>query len=167
LKDTKPQQTDRVAVLVLILFQRISWLLAPAVLIAASGRKSTEETQMKEQSPQRITQIDLAKLRNDLQTIMDEIDSTPDGVPDAYSPHMWMRLQKTTEKVATAINAVRLRLAGKSCAEIAAELGIGKRQVAAYVAWNTMLQPNWISPAAKRASEKSFEDYAVPQNAIQ
>ena len=49
---------------------------------------------MKEQTQQQITQIDLAKLRKDLQTIMDEIDSTPAGVPDSYSPHMWMRLQK-------------------------------------------------------------------------
>jgi hypothetical protein len=35
---------------------------------------------MKQEKPQQITQIDLAKLRKDLQTIMDEIDSTPAGV---------------------------------------------------------------------------------------
>jgi hypothetical protein len=115
---------------------------------------------MKQGKPQQIKQIDLAKLRKDLQTIMDEIDGTPAGVLDSYSPHMWMRLQKTTDKVATAINAVRLRLSGMSCAEIAAELGIGKRQVAAYVAWNTMLQPSWISPA-KRELKKRSESHAV------
>jgi hypothetical protein len=121
---------------------------------------------MKQGKPQQIKQIDLAKLRKDLQTIMDEIDGTPAGVLDSYSPHMWMRLQKTTDKVATAINAVRLRLSGMSCAEIAAELGIGKRQVAAYVAWNTMLQPSWISPA-KRELKKRSESHAVSQEAVQ
>src|ERR1700752_1382661 len=109
---------------------------------------------MKEPIQQRITQIDLKKLRKDLQTIMDEIDSTPAGVLDAYSPHLWMRFQNTTEKVATAINAVRLRLSGKTCAEIAFELRLSKRQVAGYVAWNTMLQPGWMSPQAKRDLQK-------------
>jgi hypothetical protein len=122
---------------------------------------------MKQEAEQQITQIDLAKLHKDLQTIMDEIDSTPAAVPDAYSPHMWMRLQKTTDKVALAINAVRLRLTGKTCAEIATELGITKFQVAAYVAWNTMLQPGWISRAAKQESGKPKPAQVMSQEEIQ
>ena len=108
-----------------------------------------------------------SKLRDDLQTIMDEVDSTPDEnvCPMLNSPRMWMRSERQRRRFARAINAVRLRLAGKSCAEIAAELGIGKRQTAAYVAWNTLLQPNWTSPAAKRALAKSFEDHAIAENA--
>lgn len=114
---------------------------------------------MEQDKQQEIKQIDLARLRKHLQTIMDEIDSTPAEVLDAYSPHMWLRLQKTTERVATAINAVRLRVSGKTCAEIAVELGLSKRQVAGYVAWNTMLQPGWMSPAAKREVEKTVEEH--------
>ena len=116
---------------------------------------------MEQDKQQEIKQIDLARLRKHLQTIMDEIDSTPAEVLDAYSPHMWLRLQKTTEKVATAINAVRLRVSGKTCAEIAVELGLSKRQVAGYVAWNTMLQPGWISPAAKRDLSEVICDGSV------
>ena len=113
---------------------------------------------MKQETHQMISDVDLEKLREDLQAIMNEIDNTPKEVLDAYSPHMWARLQKTTEKVATAINAVRLRLSGKTCAEIAAELGITKSQVAGYVAWNTMLQPSWMRPVAKRDLEKTGEE---------
>jgi hypothetical protein len=113
---------------------------------------------MKQETQQKISEIELVKLRKDLKAIMDEIDSTPKDVLDAYSPHMWSRLQKTTEKVATAINAVRLRLSGKTCAEISVELGISKSQVAGYVAWNTMLQPSWSRPAEKRDLEKTVEE---------
>lgn len=112
---------------------------------------------MKRETQQRISEIDLAKLREDLRAIMTEIDSTPKEVLDSYSPHMWSRLQKTTEKVATAINAVRQRLSGKTCSEIAVELGITKAQVAGYFAWNTMLQPSWMSRAAKRVLQKTAE----------
>jgi predicted transcriptional regulator len=115
------------------------------------------EKQDRQRGP--IKQIDLARLRKDLQTIMDEIDSTPAAVLDAYSPRTWVRFRNTTEKVATAINAVRLRLTGKTCAEIAVELGLSKRQVAGYVAWNTMLQPGWMSPAEKLELQKVVEDY--------
>lgn len=108
---------------------------------------------------QEVKKIDLEKLRKDLQFIMDEIDRTPAEVLDAYSPRTWLRFQKTTEKVATAINAVRLRLSGRTCSKIAAELGLKKQQVAGYVAWNTMLQPGWMSPAAKRDLSKVIEDY--------
>ena len=114
---------------------------------------------MKQPLQTQIKQIDLEKLRKDLKFIVEEIDTTPPELLDAYSPRTWMRLQKTTDKVATAINAVRLRLMGKTCGEIATELGISKRQVAAYFAWNTMLQPGWMSPTAKRDLKEIVKDY--------
>jgi hypothetical protein len=113
---------------------------------------------MKQVRHQGISETELLKLRQDLQAIMDEIDGTPKEVLDAYSPHMWSRLQKTTEKIATAINAVRLRLSGKTCAEIAAELGVTKSQVAGYVAWNTMLQPSWMSRTERRILARTGEE---------
>ena len=64
--------------------------------------------------------VDLVKLRKDLQTIMDELDSTASNL-DAYSPYMWRRLQTTADKVATAINAVRLHLTGMTAGDIAAQ----------------------------------------------
>jgi hypothetical protein len=90
--------------------------------------------------------LNMGKLRRDMQIIMDEIDHSGDILPDAYSPIMWQRLQRTTEGVANAIQSVRLRLSGMTCDEIAGKLGITKQQVAAYAAWNSMLQPDWIAP---------------------
>jgi hypothetical protein len=63
--------------------------------------------------------LNMGKLRRDIQIIMDEIDRSGDILPDAYSPLMWQRLQRTTEGVANAIQAVRLRLSGMTCDEIA------------------------------------------------
>lgn len=100
-----------------------------------------------------ITTVDLQKLRHDMQTIMEELDRTS-NIPDAYGPQMWKRLAVTADRVATAINAVRMRLAGKTSSEIAGELGLTRQQVAAYVAWNTMMQPGW----AKRNAERKAED---------
>jgi hypothetical protein len=88
----------------------------------------------------------MVKLRQDMRIIMDEIDCSGNVLPDAYSPLMWQRLQQTTEKVADAIQAVRLRLSGMTCREAAAKLGLETAQVAGYVAWNTMLQPDWVPP---------------------
>jgi hypothetical protein len=99
-----------------------------------------------------VAPLNLAKLRRDMQTIMDEIDRTGGVLPDAYSPVMWQRLQNATENVATAIQAVRLSLSGMSHTEIAAKLGLKPQQVAAYAAWNTMLQPDWVSPRGVVAS---------------
>jgi hypothetical protein len=56
-----------------------------------------------------ITTVDVQKLRLDTQIIMDELDRT-DSIPDAYGPQMWARLANTADRVAKAINAVRLRL---------------------------------------------------------
>ncbi len=90
--------------------------------------------------------LNLSTLRRDMQIIMDEIDRTEGVLPDAYSPVMWQRLQNTTEKVAGAIQAVRLTLSGLSCSDVADKLALNPQQVAAYMAWNTMLQPDWVSP---------------------
>jgi hypothetical protein len=91
--------------------------------------------------------LNLKKLRKDLQTIMDEIDRTNGILPDFYSPIMWQRLQNTADTVANAIQAVRLRLNGKTNSEVASELGLDKQQVGGYLAWNTMLDPQWCKPA--------------------
>lgn len=90
--------------------------------------------------------LNIEKLRRDMKIVMDEIDRTGGVLPDAYSPVIWQRLQRTTDAVANAIQAVRLRLSGMTCDEIAGKLGIKKQQVAAYAAWNSMLQPDWVSP---------------------
>lgn len=90
--------------------------------------------------------LNIEKLRRDMQIVMDEIDRTGGVLPDAYSPVMWQRLQRTTEAVANAIQAVRLTLSGMTCGEAADKLGLEKAQVAGYVAWNTMLQPGWVAP---------------------
>jgi hypothetical protein len=90
--------------------------------------------------------LNIEKLRLDMKIIMDEIDRTGGVLPDAYSPLMWQRLQKTTEKVADAIQAVRLTLSGMTCGEAAAKLGLERAQVAGYGAWNTILQPDWVAP---------------------
>ena len=96
--------------------------------------------------------LDLKKLRKDLQLIMDEIDRTQGILPDYYSPVMWSRLQDTAERVANAIQAVRMKLNGKPVEDIVKELGLSKQSVAAYLAWNTMLDPDWIKPEAARNS---------------
>jgi hypothetical protein len=90
--------------------------------------------------------LNLNKLRKDLQLIMDEIDRTQGVLPDYYSPVMWTRLQETAERVANAIQAVRMNLSGNSVGEIAKELGLSIQSVAAYLAWNTMYDPSWIKP---------------------
>lgn len=90
--------------------------------------------------------LNLAKLRRDMELIMSEIDRTGGVLPDAYSPVMWQRLQHTTEKVANAIQAVRMTLSGMTTEQAANQLGLGTQQVAGYVAWNTMLQPGWVAP---------------------
>jgi hypothetical protein len=90
--------------------------------------------------------LNIEKLRRDLKIVMDEIDRTGGVLADAYSPLMWQRLQQTTEKVADAIQAVRLTLSGLTCGQAASRLGLETAQVAGYVAWNTMLQPEWVAP---------------------
>jgi hypothetical protein len=95
---------------------------------------------------EKLKPLNIEKLRRDMKTIMDEIDRSGGVLPDAYSPVMWQRLQETTEKVADAIQAVRLTLSGMTCGEAAAELGLETAQVAGYLAWNTMLQQSWVAP---------------------
>lgn len=85
--------------------------------------------------------LDVEKLKHDLQVIMGELSN--ESSKDMYSPTMWIRLQKTTDYVVTAINAVRLRLSGMTCREVAAKLHLKPQQVAAFSAWNTMYQPGW------------------------
>ena len=99
-----------------------------------------------EAETKKLKPLNLEKLRRDMELIMDEIDRTGGVLPDAYSPVMWQRLQETTEKVADAIQAVRLKLSGLRCGEVAVKLGLETAQVAGYLAWNTMLQPGWVAP---------------------
>jgi hypothetical protein len=107
---------------------------------------------MKLKTVSKLKPLNLGKLRRDLQLIMDEIDRTNGVLPDAYSPVMWQRLQNTAEKVSNAIQSVRLVLGGMTADEAASKVGIGdddksgKMMVAGYMAWNTMLQPDWVAP---------------------
>src|ERR1035437_3267133 len=54
--------------------------------------------------------LNLGKLKADLALIMDEINRSNGVLPDYYSPVMWQRLQQTADKVATAIQCVRMKL---------------------------------------------------------
>ena len=103
----------------------------------------------KKERPNAPKPLDLGRLRKDLSLIMDEIDRSHGVLPDYYSPVMWQRLQETAERVANAIQAVRMKLTNKSLTvhEIASKLGLGYMQVAGYLAWNTMLDPNWVKPS--------------------
>ena len=80
---------------------------------------------------------------------MDEIDRSNGVIPDNYSPVMWQRLQNTAEKVANAIECVRMRLShpDMTAEQIGEMLGLKKMQVAAYMAWNTMYDATWVKPS--------------------
>jgi len=101
----------------------------------------------KKQKP--LKPLSLGKLRADLALIMDEIDRSNGVLSDYYSPIMWQRLQNTAEKVANAIQSVRLKLGNPemTAEEIGLKLGLGKMSVAGYLAWNTMLAPDWVKPS--------------------
>lgn len=91
-------------------------------------------------------QIDFNKLRRDLKTLMEEVDRRLTSEFDAFSPAMWKRLQRTVDSVILEISAVRFALNGYSTAEVARKLGLKKQQVAAFLAYNTMWQPDYASP---------------------
>jgi hypothetical protein len=93
-----------------------------------------------------VEQIDFNKLRRDLQTLMEEVDRRLASEFDAFSPTMWRRLQQTVDSVILEISAVRLALNGYTTAEVAHKLGLKKQQVAAFLAYNTMWQPDYASP---------------------
>lgn len=93
--------------------------------------------------------LSLGKLKTDLNIIMAEIDRCSGILPDYYSPVMWQRLQETADKVAGAIQSVRMKLTNPemTCEEIGLKLRIGKMSVAGYLAWNSMLSPDWVKPS--------------------
>lgn len=93
-----------------------------------------------------VEQIDFNKLRRNLQTLMEEVDRRLASEFDAFSPTMWKRLQQTVDSVILEISAVRLALNGYTTAEVARKLGLKKQQVAAFLAYNTMWQPDYASP---------------------
>jgi hypothetical protein len=93
-----------------------------------------------------VEEIDLNKLRRDLQTLMEEIDRRLASEFDAFSPAMWNRLQHAVNRVILEISAVRLALNGYTAAEVACKLGLKKQQVAAFLAYNTMWQRDYASP---------------------
>ncbi len=98
---------------------------------------------------QSLKPLNLGKLKADLALIMDEINRSNGVLPDYYSPVMWQRLQETADKVAGAIQSVRMKLTNPelTCEEIGLKLGIGKMSVAGYLAWNSMLAPDWVKPS--------------------
>jgi hypothetical protein len=91
--------------------------------------------------------IDFMKLKRDLQTLMQEVDLRLASEFDAFSPFMWNRLRNTVNAVIMEITAVRMVLNGKTCAEVAAVMGLKKQQVAAFMAYNTMWQDDYADPA--------------------
>jgi hypothetical protein len=93
-----------------------------------------------------VEQIDFNKLRRDLRTLMEEVDLRLASEFDAFSPTMWKRLQRAVNNVILEISAVRLALNGYSTADVARKLGLKKQQVAAFLAFNTMWQPDYASP---------------------
>ena len=93
-----------------------------------------------------VEQINFNKLRRDLQILMEEVDRRLASEFDAFSPTMWKRLQRTVDSVIREISAVRLALNGYTTAEVARKLGLKKHQVAAFLAYNTMWQPDYASP---------------------
>ena len=93
-----------------------------------------------------VEHIDFSKLRRDLQTLMEEVDRRLASEFDAFSPTMWKRLQSSVNGVILEISAVRLALNGYTTAEVAHKLGLKKQQVAAFLAYNTMWQPDYASP---------------------
>lgn len=96
--------------------------------------------------PTAVEQIDFNKLRRNLQTLMEEVDRRLASEFDAFSPTMWKRLQQTVNNVIVEISAVRLALNGYTAAEVAHKLSLKKQQVAAFLAFNTMWQPDYASP---------------------
>jgi hypothetical protein len=92
-----------------------------------------------------VEQIDFNKLRRDLQTLMEEVDRRLASEFE-FSPTMWNRLQHAVNRVILEISAVRLALNGNTTAEVARKLHLKKQQVAAFLAYNTMWQPDYASP---------------------
>lgn len=100
-----------------------------------------------EQKPKNLVEpIDFKKLKRDLQTLMQEVDLRLASEYDAFSPFMWNRLRNTVNAVIMEITAVRMVLNGKTCAEVAAKMGLKKQQVAAFMAYNTIWQDDYADP---------------------
>ena len=72
--------------------------------------------------------LDLRKLKKDMRTIMNEIDRMEGKLDDHYSPATWQRLQKTTDKVTVAVEAVRMMMNGKAPKKLAAAAGLHIRK---------------------------------------
>src|ERR1017187_9844334 len=115
--------------------------------LKTGGDKQMETS--KASKKQSLKPLNLGKLKADLALIMDEINRSNGVLPDYYSPVMWQRLQQTADKVATAIQCVRMKLSNPTMTseEIGNKLGIGKMSVAGYLAWNSMLAPEWVKPS--------------------
>jgi hypothetical protein len=101
---------------------------------------------MSKQTKQPVEVIDFRKLRSNLKTLMEEVDRRLESEFDSFSPAMWGKLHRTVDIVLLEIRAVRLALNGYTCAEVAEKLGLKKQQVAAFLAYNTMWQPDYASP---------------------
>ena len=90
--------------------------------------------------------IDFRKLRSKLKTIMEEVDARLESEYDAFSPHMWSKLNSAVDSVILRIRAVRLAMNGHTVADIAEKLGLRKQYVAALLAYNTIWQKDYASP---------------------
>ena len=57
---------------------------------------------------------------------------------NTYSPVAWVRLNREFLTVLRGMQCVRLRILGKSAAEIQAETGLSRQTIATYTDWNAM-----------------------------
>ena len=102
---------------------------------------------IKSKKPAKLVEpIDFSKLRENLKTIMDEVDRRLESEYDAFSPKMWDKLRERVDQTVLAIKAVRMALNGMTSVEVADKLGVRRQQVAAVLAFNTMLQPDYADP---------------------
>ena len=98
------------------------------------------------QGKELVEPIDFNKLRENLKTIMEEVDRRLESEYDAFSPKMWAKLRERVDLTVLEIKAVRLALNGMGTVEVANKLGVKRQQVAAVLAFNTMLQHDYADP---------------------
>jgi predicted DNA-binding protein (UPF0251 family) len=102
------------------------------------------------QGKELVEPIDFNKLRENLKTIMEEVDRRLESEYDAFSPKMWAKLRERVDLTVLEIKAVRLALNGMGTVEVANKLGVKRQQVAAVLAFNTMLQHDYADAGGVR-----------------
>jgi DNA-binding CsgD family transcriptional regulator len=83
-----------------------------------------------------IAALQAEKLKQQLENEMEWL--LAGNLRNAYSPVAWVRLNREFLTILRGMQCMRLRIQGKSPAEIQAETGLSRQTIAAYTAWNTM-----------------------------